>query len=80
MSIQLATLWHLVVQGLGGVWPATRTQFHGVSLGDVWPCAVLESSSDVHTKDEGDSLVPFHKLSQWLVYSLIEMCVVRLFL
>ena len=33
-------------------------------MGDVWPYAPLEGS--------GESLVPFHKLSQWLTYSLIE--------
>jgi hypothetical protein len=75
MSIQLAALWDVVVQGLGGVWPATRTKLHGVSLGDVWSCPVLESSPNVQTKGGEGSLVPFHKLSQWLTYSLIEMSV-----
>jgi hypothetical protein len=41
----------------------------GVSLGDVWPCAVLKSEST----QEGDDLVPFHKLTMWITYSLIEV-------
>jgi Protein of unknown function (DUF1688) len=43
------------------VWPA-RVTCEGVGLGDVWPY-------------EGDGVehwIPFHKLSQWLTYSLIE--------
>lgn len=34
-----------------------------VGLGDVWECPALGG---------GDQFVAFHKLSQWLVYSLIE--------
>jgi hypothetical protein len=38
----------------------------GTALGDVWrhPAAAAD--------DLTDGLVPFHKLSQWLVYSLVE--------
>jgi len=40
----------------------------GTSLGDVWPCSALKASA----KAEGDDLVPFHKLTGWITYSLIE--------
>lgn len=50
---------------LGSIWPA-RVQVNGVQLGDVWPCPCLGSNTP-------DNLVPFHKLSQWLTYSLIEV-------
>ncbi len=53
----LATL----LRALGPVWPA-RISWGGVALGD---CGR-------HRSVPGDGLVPFHKLSQWLAYSLIE--------
>jgi hypothetical protein len=50
---------------LGPIWPG-RVGIAGVDLGDTWrhPLARAE--------DATDGLVPFHKLSQWLSYSLIE--------
>jgi hypothetical protein len=54
-----------VLVGLGSIWPG-RLERNGVNLGDVW----------VHPAADGagatGGLVPFHKLSQWLTYSLIE--------
>ena len=50
---------------LGPVWPG-RLTLDGVDLGDTWRHAALERD------DETSGLVPFHKLSQWLAYSLIE--------
>ena len=38
----------------------------GVNLGDTW------RHSAVHVDDPSNGFVPFHKLSQWLTYSLIE--------
>jgi hypothetical protein len=32
-------------------------------LGDVWPCSAITGN---------DTMVAFHKLSQWMVYCLIE--------
>jgi len=64
----LSMLWTVLMDGLAPIWPTSRTQLGGISLGDVWPCSALEIS----TANESDHLVPFHKLSQWLAYSLIE--------
>lgn len=50
---------------LGPVWPGRLVQ-DGVDLGDTWRHPALE------TGDATSGLVPFHKLSQWLAYSLIE--------
>ena len=54
-----------VLDGLGEIWPG-RIALAGVNLGDVGrhPAAT--------TDDLTSELVPFHKLSQWLAYSLIE--------
>ena len=54
-----------VLDGLSPIWPG-RLSLGGVGLGDVWP----------HPKAGGEGpsagLVPLHKLSQWLSYSLVE--------
>ncbi len=54
-----------VIEGLRDIWPG-RLALGGVSLGDVWrhKAACGDGASDGY--------VPFHKLSQWLAYSLIE--------
>jgi Protein of unknown function (DUF1688) len=67
--VQITTLWSVVMKGFSGVWPEGRTKFNGVSLGDVWNCKALEALGG---KDLSDSLLPLHKLSQWLTYSLME--------
>jgi hypothetical protein len=50
---------------LKNVWPQ-RLTLDGHNLGDVWRHSLLEDSET--TAD----LVPFHKLTQWLTYSLLE--------
>ena len=54
-----------VLDGFSPIWPG-RVEVGGVNLGDVWPHPALPQSS------VGSNLVPFHKLSQWLTYSLLE--------
>ena len=63
--VPLATLWKVVMEGLELVWPGERIFLGGIKLGDVWPHSALRNSAP------GGNLVPFHKLSQWLTYSLI---------
>jgi hypothetical protein len=55
------------MDGLGPIWPSTRTRIDGRSLGDAWPCSVLEDQAT----QPWQGIVPFHKLSQWLTYSLM---------
>jgi hypothetical protein len=50
---------------LGPMWPS-RLMLDGVALGDCWRHPSLV------TADATSGLVPLHKLSQWLAYSLIE--------
>jgi hypothetical protein len=54
-----------ILRGLGGIWPG-RHVLGGVNLGDVWRHSLARA------RDASDGYVPFHKLSQWLAYSLIE--------
>lgn len=65
--IPLPTLWTTLMDGLAEIWPNTRTQIDGVSLGDAWPCASMPS----HPSTPWENIVPFHKLTQWLTYSLM---------
>ncbi|WP_300298101.1 URC4/urg3 family protein [Ferrovibrio sp.] len=55
-----------VLDGLGPIWPSRMT-IDGTNLGDVWRHRGLMSG------DLTSGLVPFHKLSQWLTYSLVEI-------
>jgi hypothetical protein len=50
---------------LGPIWPS-RITLGGVALGDCWRHPAMT------TDDATNGLVPIHKLSQWLSYSLIE--------
>jgi len=54
-----------LLEALGPIW-ADRLVIHGVPLGDCWRHPALRRD------DDSDGLVPLHKLSQWLAYSLIE--------
>lgn len=54
-----------LLRHLGPIWPS-RTALGGVPLGDCWRHPALV------TGDATSGLVPLHKLSQWLAYSLIE--------
>jgi hypothetical protein len=58
--IEAGAVLQLLLQTLGPVWPG-RIDIDGVSLGDCW----RHPGTD-------DGLVPFHKLTQWLTYSMLE--------
>ncbi len=63
-----------VLEGLGNIWPG-RTTFAGVNLGDTWPHPALSTqpiSPQSPPSTPYSTLIPFHKLSQWLTYSLLE--------
>jgi hypothetical protein len=64
-GIDAAALLRALLDGLAPIWPG-RIELGGVNLGDVWhhPAAGGAGPSA--------GLVPFHKLSQWLAYSLFE--------
>lgn len=54
-----------LLDGLSVIWPS-GLEVAGVALGDVG------RHPAVRIDDLSDQLVPFHKLSQWLTYSLLE--------
>ncbi|KAJ7450066.1 hypothetical protein B0H11DRAFT_2078315 [Mycena galericulata] len=67
--VPISALWAALVDGLQPIWPRARTTLGGVPLGDVWPCPALALAQ---SSVEGVDLVPFHKLTGWLAYSLME--------
>lgn len=75
-KLPAATVLRAVLEGLGSIWSG-RIEIAGVNLGDVWYHPALDENWEQGRKAEGarlltTSLVPFHKLSQWLTYSLLE--------
>ncbi|NES85077.1 MAG: URC4/urg3 family protein [Moorea sp. SIO1G6] len=63
--LSATNLFSTVLEGLGDIWPR-RESIAGVNLGDVWQHSALKGDN------YGSEYVPFHKLSQWLTYSLLE--------
>jgi len=64
-SVAASSILRALLDLLGAIWPAGNA-IEGVPLGDAWH----------HPRAGGDGAtrgwVPFHKLSQWLAYSLFE--------
>ena len=62
--LQAETILHTLLDSLASIWPG-RLTLDGASLGDVW----------THPRAGGEgqtaNLLPLHKLSQWLTYSLL---------
>ena len=65
MSVSAHDILSLLLATLSGVWPAPN-HIGSVTLGDCWPHAAARGDG------ESDGWMPFHKLSQWLTYSLLE--------
>lgn len=64
-SVRARQILVLLLETLGEIWPS-GLRIDGRALGDVGRHPALRRS------DGTDGLVPFHKLSQWMSYSLIE--------
>ena len=64
-SVAAPAVLSAVLRHLGPIWPS-RLTLGGIPLGDCWRHPALESA------DATSGLVPLHKLSQWMTYSLIE--------
>jgi hypothetical protein len=64
-DISAPTILSELLRHLGPIWPS-RLALGDVPLGDCWRHPSLA------TEDPTNGLMPLHKLSQWLAYSLIE--------
>ena len=59
-QLEAEVILEVLLRELGPIWPG-RLARGGLPLGDCWPHPIA-----------GHGLVPLHKLSQWMSYSLIE--------
>jgi len=64
-NISLTDLWTAVAHGIEPIWPKHAS---GIQTGDIWHYSKLTSPGL-----PGSDLVSFHKLTQWLLYSVIEV-------
>ena len=64
-TITAPDILRVILDGLGDLWPH-QIVHGGVNLGDTWHHPAVQAD------DSTAGLMPFHKLSQWLTYSLIE--------
>jgi hypothetical protein len=64
-ALPAPAILEVLLDALGPIWPG-RLSLGGVPLGDCWRHPAIRRD------DAADGLVPIHKLSQWLAYSLIE--------
>ncbi|UQR65194.1 URC4/urg3 family protein [Bradyrhizobium sp. C-145] len=64
-AIAAPAILSAVLNQLGAIWPS-RLELAGIPLGDCWRHPAIKAD------DATAGLVPLHKLSQWLSYSLIE--------
>lgn len=64
-GVRAGDLLRFVLETFSDIWPG-RIALGDYNLGDVW------QHSQVRGAGLTDHLVPFHKLSQWLTYSLLE--------
>jgi hypothetical protein len=69
-TLDILTFWDVLQNLLIPIWPQDRTVVNGQALGDAWPLSTLKTQSKEGTSDESTFIQPFHKLTQWLAYSL----------
>lgn len=86
--VPMPVLWNVLMNGLDPVWPPSRTAINGVPLGDAWPCNSMPQPAQSpssptfspfpNTTGQSNGvapwecILPFHKLTQWLTYSLMQ--------
>ena len=64
-EIALPRVLEILLATLGSIWPG-RLTLGGLQLGDTWQHPAIDVAGPTR------ALMPLHKLSQWLTYSLIE--------
>jgi hypothetical protein len=64
-SLKASEILGTLLNLLNPIWPLGR-KWKGINIGDVG------EHSSLKTDDDTSCLIPFHKLTQWLTYSLLE--------
>jgi hypothetical protein len=70
-ELDLLKFWDVLQMLLIPAWPKDRTTVGGFAIGDAWPLSTLKRYSGSSEDDLGSFIQPFHKLTQWLTYSLM---------
>jgi GTP cyclohydrolase II len=65
-NVSVNVLWTALMKGYMNIWPASVAK--NIRRGDMWVHSKIKNPSL-----PGSDVVPFHKLTQWLCYSLIEV-------
>ncbi|KAL2284393.1 hypothetical protein FJTKL_09087 [Diaporthe vaccinii] len=71
-ELDVLKFWDVLQTLLIPCWPKDRTTVSGFPIGDAWPLSTLKKHTDP-SKTDGITagIQPFHKLTQWLTYSLM---------
>ncbi len=64
-SVDASKVVEVILDTFSDIWPG-RVSIDNQNLGDVWRHEAIQGPGDTN------GLIPFHKLSQWLTYSLLE--------
>lgn len=72
-TLDILTFWNLLQTLLIPIWPQDRATINGSPIGDAWPLGALakQAGSEHSNKSDPNFIQPFHKLTQWLTYSLM---------
>ncbi|KAJ9293144.1 hypothetical protein DTO271G3_8088 [Paecilomyces variotii] len=68
-TVDIRELWDTLQKLLIPIWPSNRTMIDGHPIGDSWPLSTLGATIG-DKNPPADVIQPFHKLTQWLTYSL----------
>lgn len=72
-ELDILEFWDILQTLLIPCWPKDRTTVGGFPIGDAWPLSTLLKQTDPSqaASDITAGIQPFHKLTQWLTYSLM---------
>lgn len=73
-TVGLPDVWNTLMDGLVTIWPKGRTTIEGEPIGDAWTLDTKLAANGASGKwgdNLLDGIVTFHKLTQWLCYSLL---------
>ncbi|KAH7175969.1 hypothetical protein EDB81DRAFT_771607 [Dactylonectria macrodidyma] len=71
-NLDVLVLWDVLQTLLIPAWPKNRTTIAGTPVGDAWPLSILQRGANIKSPGAAaEGIQPFHKLTQWLTYSLM---------
>jgi hypothetical protein len=72
-ELDVLVFWDILQTLLIPIWPKDRTNINGQAIGDAWPLKALRYQSTASDTEPPNTatIQPFHKLTQWLTYSLM---------